>query len=126
MSSNKDDRVKIKIALMAENKSSKCSILESYLESLNYKVDIAADGFTAIQKIHMKYYDLIITDYSLPYIPGNEVLIESRLSKINRNTRTILTISHIHDSEIGDYLDLGAHAVLIKPYSIHDLKLAIG
>ena len=58
-------------------------IVDDYLETLNllqihlsaqdYNVEIAVNGYDALEKLQLQSFDLVITDISMPGMGGNEL-----------------------------------------------------
>jgi len=63
-----------KMILIVDDEKSVRDVLKEYLESLNYRVEIAEDGMQAIQIAEKYLPDLVITDLLLPKEHGIEVL----------------------------------------------------
>ncbi len=68
-------------------------VLRSLLEKNNYDVEAAENGKIALQKVHGKFYDHIITDISMPVMDGlklienlNELGVDSIVTVISGNS----------------------------------------
>lgn len=100
--------------------------LRSALESVGHVVTEAADGNDGIERFIAEPSDMVITDILMPNKEGLETIMNLR--KINRNLR-IIAISGGGRIKAVDFLeaasDLGADAVLKKPFHMADL-LGIG
>ena len=69
-----------KRALLVEDYVPCQKIMTNYLQQLGYEVELAADGITAIQRVHNKVYDLIVEDLGLSGASGKEVIQNVRSS----------------------------------------------
>lgn len=58
---------------------------------IDVKVDTAKDGLDGLMAIKGKKYDLVISDYKMPFIDGNK-LVEALLFYENPNKRTSLLL----------------------------------
>lgn len=92
-------------------------------ESLNYRVETAADGEKALNKIWGDTYDLVLLDIMLPNIDGLAVLREIREAGINIPVLMLTARGDIDDRVQG--LDLGADDYLAKPFSMAELLARI-
>ncbi len=115
----------IKTALIVEDNLICQRILQSQLSKLRYHVDLANDGQTAIKKLRENAYHLIVTDLGLPDIAGNAIIQTVRHYELNQGTPLIVASAQINEPDFNTYLELGADAILIKPFSIRALDNAI-
>lgn len=56
--------------LYIEDDAALARLLQKRMERQNYKVDIAADAETGLEKIQAEQYDLVLVDYNLPGMSG--------------------------------------------------------
>lgn len=90
------------------------------LFSAGYQLDFAADGFQAGVKIMSGKPDLVTLDLSMPGLDGFEVLKFIREQPELAAVR-ILVISGLEQSELDRAKQLGANAVLAKPFENEQL-----
>ncbi len=100
-------------------------VVQSQLENLRYKVDLAVNAVTAIRKIQNKAYTLIVTDLGLPDIPGDMVIQSARYYKLNKDTPLLILSAQISEKDFKKYHSLGADGILIKPCLADNLEKAI-
>lgn len=99
----------LKVLLVEDNELLQL-LLKKFLEK-NYEVIVSSDGKDAVKKIYSEMPDLIITDYFLPYILGDEVFYHGKLI----NTKVII-ISVVNDGEfISDLFKRGLDDYMRKP-----------
>ncbi|SFX11424.1 response regulator transcription factor [Marinospirillum alkaliphilum] len=95
--------------------------LEFLMQQAGFQVDTAADGETALQKVHAVPPDLILLDISLPGISGFEVLealrAEARYSKLP----IVMLTAHGREVEREKGMALGADDYITKPFSTREL-----
>lgn len=97
--------------------------LSDFLKNNNYVVDVATDGEHGFALADNNDYDLIITDYMLPKINGQEII--NRL-RHNGNTTPILAISVCDKTKNKiNLLDQGADDYLVKPFFFTELQARI-
>ena len=109
--------------LVIEDDKNIAESLGKFLKSNNYVVDIASDGESGFNLADNNDYDLIITDYLLPKINGQEII--DRLRK-NKNTTPILAISVCDRTQDKvNLLDRGADDYLAKPFFFTELQARV-
>lgn len=85
------------------------------LEPEGFNVDIASDGYEAIELIKKQVYDLIITDLKMPKMDGFEVL---RWIKDISPSSKVIVITGFSTPDIAEKsLSAGAAKYLEKPFS---------
>lgn len=92
------------------------------LEQDNYEIDIAYDGFEALEKIKKGNYDLIILDLMLPGMDGLEVC-----QKVREKSQVPIVMLTAKGEDMNKILGLeyGADDYLTKPFNILELKARI-
>src|ERR1041384_2083682 len=93
------------------------------LQQEGYEVDAASDGQAAIDLIHSRYYDLVMTDLKMPGVDGLAVLEEVR--KTSPATVTLMMTGYGSVDTALEALQLGAYEYLLKPTEVADLKAAV-
>lgn len=83
------------------------------LERENYKISIALDGTTAIEKTAAERPDLLLLDLKLPDMPGQEVL--ERVKEINKEIAVVVITGYGGDQVAIDMMRKGAIDFLTKP-----------
>lgn len=112
----------MKILIVEDDKIIAKSI-SNFLKSNNYIVDVAYDGESGFHLADNGCYDLILTDFILPKMNGQEII--SHLRK-NGNTTPILAISICDKTENKvDLLKKGADDYLVKPFFFTELQARI-
>lgn len=87
--------------------------LLSILSKSDYNVIYEAqDGNEAVEKIIELKPDILITDISMPYKSGIEIL--SHINNLNLNVKTIILSMHGDENNIGKCIDLGAKSYILK------------
>jgi len=61
--------------LVVDNESLLRDLLHEVLVKSGYQVDVASDGFEALNSASTRDYDLIITDIKMPKLDGNELYL---------------------------------------------------
>ena len=83
--------------LLAEDNIINQKLVNKILEKMGYKIDIANNGFEAIEAVKNKYYDIILMDIQMPEMSGIEA--------------TQYILSNFSESEIPKIIALTANAM---------------
>jgi len=111
--------------LVIEDDSSLRDTLRIHLSSAGYSVRVAADATEAIRAILDSIPDLIMSDVSLPYMDGFELLDVLRRDESTRSVPVILLTGLVDDDSYVKGIKLGATAYLTKPVLRDELLKAI-
>ena len=105
--------------LVAEDVELNRFIIKHILESWGVEIDIAYNGFDAVEKVKTNHYDLILMDIQMPVMDGIEATKAIReLTDSNKANIPIiaLTANALKGNE-SIYLDAGMNASVTKPYT---------
>src|SRR3989339_1313674 len=89
-------------------------IISEILLKENYEIDVAVNGVDAIEKLHKKEYNLVLTDLKMPKIGGLEVIEEAKL--LYKDIVTIIMTAYGTLESAVEALKLGAHDYISKPF----------
>lgn len=89
----------------------------------NYVVDMAKNGQEVLEFTYKNRYDLYIFDINVPYIKGTALLKELR--DANDVTPAIFLTSMHEEKNIIDGFKSGCDDYMVKPFSLHELKLRV-
>lgn len=109
--------------LVADDEPSIGVMLQSWLDRDGHRVACAHSGHEASRLMKQQHFDVVIADVLMPDGDGFELITESK--KTQPDTR-IIAISggghYLHGSEcLKVATGLGAHAAVLKPFSIAQL-----
>lgn len=93
------------------------------LEAEGFRVSIAPDGNTTIQKVSSESPELVLLDLKLPDMAGMEVL--RRIKAINEDTAVIIITGYGGEQVAVDFMKAGAVDFLSKPFNFQDLLNAV-
>ena len=97
--------------------------LKEILEYEKHNVDLAKDGFEAVEKAKKNQYDLVLLDIKMPKMDGIEVLEE--LQKINPELPVVIITGHGTVDTAVEALKKGAYDFLEKPLDLNRLLVAV-
>ena len=102
--------------LVVEDHPTMRGAMRLVLEEGGYRIDEAADGVEALQKVRDDPPDLVFLDLHIPGMGGAEILAAIRSDPVAAGTRVIVVTA---DGEEGRAraLAMGADAYFTKPFS---------
>lgn len=89
----------------------------------DFRVEKAADGDEAIEKLKEKKFDLIITDMKMPRISGEEVVKFAK--KANPGAKIIVISGYSSLFSVSNTLGYGVCAFLSKPFTIKQIRTEV-
>ena len=84
-----------------------------------YRVDAAEDGTAAWVALQNNYYDLMVTENSLPGGPGVELVKQLYAAQVDMPV--IMTVRPLVTQEFAKYPWLQPATLLLKPYTFEEL-----
>ena len=97
--------------------------LKEILEYEKHQVELAKDGFEAIDKVKNSQFDLILLDIKMPKIDGLEVL--EKIQTINYEIPIIIITGHGSVDTAVEALKKGAYDFLEKPLDLNRLLVSV-
>ena len=105
--------------LLVEDDARVASFIRKGLEEEQYRVDLAADGETALAQALNGEYDLLILDIMLPKRDGMSVLAELRRRNLDTPVLMLTAKDAVEDRVAG--LNAGCDDYLPKPFAFAEL-----
>lgn len=97
--------------------------LSDFFKNGHYAVDTVYDGEHGLRLALGTEYDLIITDYILPKINGDDIVIQLRKYQI---TTPVLVMSVVETTQNKiNFLENGADDYLIKPFNLSEIQARV-
>jgi DNA-binding NtrC family response regulator len=99
------------------------ALVQKYLSSHGYRVQVADSGETALTRMRNGHYDLVFTDYKMPRMDGLELL-----SYIKRNapdTVVVIVTGHGTMDAAIQAMRHGGYDFLQKPFKLEMLRLLV-
>jgi len=111
--------------LIVEDDELNCELLQRRLEADGYTVTTVPTGTKALELIKQTKFDLVLLDIMLPDINGVAVLETIRKNSALDSTQVIMVTANSDREMVLKCIETGAIDYLIKPFSMHIVKLRI-
>ncbi|NEW60276.1 response regulator [Sulfurovum sp. bin170] len=89
----------------------------------NIKVIEASDGLEALKILKQNNIDMILLDYHMPRMNGEELL--KKMKSVAELSKIPVTIITTDESEMRHLYTLGANNFILKPFDFKELRLCI-
>ena len=109
--------------LVVEDEVKLARFIQKGLTEEMFAVDVAADGETALDRVHTTAYDLVILDIMIPEIDGFGVCREIRALGLEMPILMLSARGMVEDRIKG--LDTGADDYLTKPFAFGELSARV-
>ncbi|MBX9669923.1 MAG: response regulator transcription factor [Candidatus Obscuribacterales bacterium] len=109
--------------LLVEDELDLASLINNWLAREHHLVEVAHDGATALHKLKVAKYDVIILDVMLPGMNGFEVCRQYRQSRGATPILFLTAKSSLQDKELGFLA--GADDYLTKPFHLKELEYRV-
>jgi excisionase family DNA binding protein len=91
-------------------------LLSKTLALADYEVDLAHDGRTALDRLRLIQYDLLITDLRMPGVDGLTVIREAR--RLKAELPVIIITGYSSEASAIEAINLGVQGYLTKPFRV--------
>jgi excisionase family DNA binding protein len=82
----------------------------------DYEVDVSADGPSALERLRLSPYDLLIVDLRMPGMDGLSVVREAR--RLQADVPVLVITGYSSESSAIEALNLGVAGYLTKPFRV--------
>lgn len=112
--------------LVVDDEDDILHLVRQTLETQGYKIEIASDGQVALDHLAKNRFDLIISDWKMPGVNGQQLY--QRLQETNPTAarRMIFMTGDVLSEKTERYLREQGKTCLHKPFSLVDFQRAIG
>ena len=119
-----ENEQKIRI-LIIEDDVDFSSMLDMHLSAAGYQVQVAEDGVCGGRAMLEQAPDLIISDVSMPFLDGFELLSLMRSDASTASIPVILLSGRSDGDTMAKAVELGAADFLLKPVKLEDLIASV-
>lgn len=110
------------LVLVVDDEASIRDVLAKTLALAEYEVETATDGSTAIERMRVRHYDLLIADLKMPGLDGLSLIREAR--RLRADLPVIIVTGHSTESSAIEALNLGVAGYLTKPFRVPQVLAA--
>ena len=102
--------------LVVDDEATIRDLLSKTLALAEYDVDLAPDGRTALERLRLIPYDLLITDLKMPGVDGLAVIREAR--RLKADIPVIIITGFSTEASAIEAVNLGVSGYLTKPFRV--------
>lgn len=106
-----------KMILIIDDDKGVRELLEEFLRLYGFQAHSVNNGISALNLLKKEYFDIIITDYSIPGMNGIDL---TKIVRLLYPHALIIGISGTH-CDGKDFLTAGADTFLSKPFQLQEL-----
>lgn len=110
--------------LVVDDEPSIRELLSKTLALAEYDVDLAPDGRTAVERLKIIPYDLLITDLRMPVMDGLAVIREAR--RLKPDIPVIIVTGYSTEASAIEAVNLGVSGYLTKPFRVPRVLAVVG
>ncbi|MBN2509203.1 MAG: response regulator [Spirochaetales bacterium] len=107
--------------LIVEDEAINRFYLKKILSEKGLSIQEATDGETAIERLLVGHFDVVLLDIGLPKVNGIEVLQFMRGSEGLKDIPVIAVTAHSNTEDKMRILSAGANDIIFKPYQQHEI-----
>jgi PAS domain S-box-containing protein len=113
--------------LLVEDNELNAILAEKVLSDWNWKVEVAENGFTALEKVRENGFDIVLMDIQLPGMDGYETTrrIRKEIHSPKNNIAIIAMTAHAFVGEEEKCLEAGMDGYISKPFEPENLYMKI-
>jgi len=109
--------------LVIDDESALRESMKLLLEYSGCEVETCANGPAALAKLKQRRFDVVITDFSMPGMPGDQLVAPIR--KLVPNQRILMATGFAEEYKVFGKADAAVDGLLYKPFTIRELEVAI-
>jgi excisionase family DNA binding protein len=102
--------------LVVDDEATIRDLLSKTLALAEYDVDLASDGRSALERLRIIPYDLLITDLKMPGVDGLAVIREAR--RLKADIPVIIITGFSTEASAIEAVNLGVSGYLTKPFRV--------
>lgn len=115
----------LKALLLVDDSSTLRTMVKICLKGLPYDVSEAENGREALERLHSRTFDLILTDLNMPEVDGFAFIEQARKLASAETTPIVVMTSREAESDIERAFKLGAASFLNKPVKKDELLAVV-
>lgn len=105
--------------LIVDDEVDTCANLKDIFSDLDYQVDVAHDGLSALELIKTRHYDIALLDLKMPGMDGLELY--RKIRQLSAGTVAVIVTAYATSETARTALESGAWKILAKPVDFRQL-----
>jgi len=102
--------------LIVDDEPGMTETMSAIFSHLCYDVEVAGNGFEAIERVKTRPFDVVFMDIRMPGINGVETYKE--IKKLRPDTAVMMMTAYSVEELVAEALEQGAHGIMHKPLDI--------
>ena len=102
--------------LIVDDEPGMTETMSAILGHLGYDVEVAGNGFEAIERVKTRPFDVVLMDIRMPGINGVETCKE--IKSLRPDTAVMMMTAYSVEELVAEALERGAHGIMHKPLDI--------
>jgi two-component system NtrC family sensor kinase len=115
-----------KKVLVIDDEDAILNLIRETLAETGCVLDLAPDGEAALQRMRQGQYDLMICDWKMPGLNGQELYNEVRATDSAAASRFIFMSGDVMNEKMQKFLETTGNACIAKPFSLDEFRAAAG
>jgi len=112
--------------LVVDDFASMRKIIKGLLKQIGFQnIEEADDGSTALEKLKIGEFDLVICDWNMPKVPGIEVLKAIRNDPRLKDLPFLMVTAEAKKDNVMEAVKAGVNQYIVKPFTAETLKKKI-
>ena len=112
--------------LVVDDFASMRKIIKGLLKQIGFQnIEEADDGSTALEKLKIGEFDLVICDWNMPKVPGIEVLKAVRNDPRLKHLPFLMVTAEAKKDNVMEAVKAGVNQYIVKPFTAETLKKKI-
>ena len=112
--------------LVVDDFASMRKIIKGLLKQIGFQnIEEADDGSTALEKLKIGEFDLVICDWNMPEVPGIEVLKAVRNDPQLKDLPFLMVTAEAKKDNVMEAVKAGVNQYIVKPFTAETLKKKI-
>ncbi|MGC8466796.1 MAG: chemotaxis response regulator CheY [Acidithiobacillus sp.] len=109
--------------LVVDDFSTMRRIIRNLLRELGFtNFDEAEDGVQALQKLRLRRFDLVVSDWNMPNMQGIDLLRAIRADPVLRHTPVLMVTAEAKRENILEAAQAGVNGYIVKPFNAETLR----
>jgi two-component system, NtrC family, sensor kinase len=108
--------------LVIDDEESVLELTEEVLRSSGYQVDTVSNGENALQHLRQKRYDVLLCDWKMPGLTGQQIFEQLLVTDRNVANRMIFMTGDLMNEKMQMFLKEHDRICLAKPFSLQEFR----